>query len=276
MLKGVAIFTLTSCLLLSMQQQAYAKSMHIYQAKEQDSNIPGHTNRVLQVTPYVWATGLKGDISPFKRAPTVTVKKSFGEIIEELNLGGFINLWSRYDNFVFSSDIMYINATDGQTIGPVPPPPVPIPPGIFLNGSVDTQQFMMTFQGGYRVYDVQNFTLDALAGAQFWRISNEVTVSAGSISRSYREHFSWVDPVVGLRGFMRMMDKLSLQAQANIGGFSVGSDFTWSALATINYLATDSMALSAGYKIMDIDYSDSGHVYDVRLNGPVLSMTWRF
>ena len=40
----------------------------------------------LQVTPYVWAAGLKGDISPFRRAPTIGIEKSFSDVLEDLNV----------------------------------------------------------------------------------------------------------------------------------------------------------------------------------------------
>lgn len=232
--------------------------------------------RIIQVTPYIWATGLKGDVSPFKPAPTIGVEKSFSDVIGDLNLGGFVNLWGRYDNFVLSGDFMYVNTTDSRTTGPLPPLPAPVPPSTVLNGSVDTEQFTMALQGGYRVYNSKQFTLDALAGMRFWHIANDVTVKAGPVSRTYGERFNWVDPIIGARGFMPVTEKVSLQAHINIGGFGVGSDFTWSALATINYLATDAIALSAGYKVLDVDYNNNGYVYDARLSGPVLGMTWRF
>ncbi|MCP6559458.1 hypothetical protein NL501_30000, partial [Klebsiella pneumoniae] len=82
------------------------------------------------------------------------------------------------------------------------------------------------------------FTLDALGGIRFWHISNDVTVSALGLTRSYGESFNWVDPVVGTRALLRLTDKLSLQAQADIGGFGAGSELTWSVLGTVNYLLT--------------------------------------
>jgi hypothetical protein len=135
---------------------------------------------------------------------------------------------------------------------------------------------MATLQGGYRVVDTPDFTLDALAGARFWHISNDVTVSALGVSRTYGESFGWVDPVVGLRAFLPLTDKLSVQAQADVGGFGAGSDITWSALATINYTFTDHLSVSAGYKVLDVDYDRGGHVFDTRLSGPVLGLTLRF
>lgn len=230
----------------------------------------------LQITPYMWAAGLKGDISPFRRAPTIGVEKSFSDVMDDLNFGGFVNIWARHDRFVLSGDMMYVDTTDSHAFGPLPALPIAIPPGTIVKGSVDSKQFMATLQGGYRVVDTPDFTLDALAGARFWHISNDVTVSALGMSRSYGESFGWVDPVVGMRAFLPLTERLSMQAQADIGGFGAGAELTWSALATINYTVTDHLSVSAGYKVLDVNYDRGGHVYDTRLSGPVLGITLRF
>lgn len=230
---------------------------------------------VLQITPYMWAAGLKGDISPFQRAPVIGVEKSFSDVLEDLNFGGFINIWGRYERFVFSGDVMYVDTTDSHAFG-LPPLPVPVPPGSPVNVDVDTKEFTATLQAGYRVIDLDNFTLDALGGVRFWHISNDVTVSALGRTFSYGESFGWTDPVVGARAFMNLTDKISLQAQADIGGFDVGSKLTWSVLGTVNYTFTDHISVSAGYKVLDVNYDDDGYVFDSRLSGPVLGMTYRF
>ncbi|MGN6307687.1 MAG: hypothetical protein ACTHNH_22935 [Mesorhizobium sp.] len=240
----------------------------------------------LQVTPYMWAAGLDGYISPFRRGPTIGIEKSFSDVMDDLNFGGFVNVWGRYDRFVFSGDMMYVNTTDSHGTGPLPALQipglgVPIPPGASVDARVDTKQFMATLQGGYRVVDTPQFTLDALAGVRFWHISNDVTVTAshpaiGTRAATHGESFGWADPVMGLRAFLPLTEQLSLQAQADIGGFGAGSDLTWSALATVNYAFTDHLSASVGYKVLDVDYDHDGHVYDTRLSGPVLGMTYRF
>ncbi|WP_425349355.1 hypothetical protein [Falsochrobactrum shanghaiense] len=241
-------------------------------------------NWALQITPYMWAAGLDGHISPFRRGPTIGVEKSFSDVMDELNFGGFINIWGRYDRFVFSGDIMYVDTTDGHGVGPLPALAIPgvgtIPPGGSIDAKVDTRQFTATLMGGYRVVDTSQFTLDALGGARFWHISNDVTLTGSlggfSGSVSHEESFGWVDPLVGLRAFLPITKTLSAQAQADIGGFGAGSDFTWSAMATVNYAFSDHFSASVGYKVLDVDYDHKGHVYDTRLSGPVLGMTYRF
>jgi len=238
-----------------------------------------------QATGYLWATGLNGNVSPFQRAPTLHVEKSFSDVMDDLNFGGFLNIWGRYDRFVLSGDLMYVDTTDSKAAGPLPALQIPglptLPAGAAIDATVDTQEFMATLQAGYRLIDADGFSLDALAGGRFWHISNDVAVTAshpliGSVSASHRESFGWVDPVIGARAFFSLTDKLSVQGQVDIGGFGAGSDLTWSALATVNYIFTDTLSVSAGYKVLDVDYSRDGYVFDSRLSGPVVGLTYRF
>lgn len=245
---------------------------------------PENPGWALQITPYMWAAGLDGHISPFRRGPTISVEKSFSDVMDGLNFGGFVNIWGRHDRFVFSGDIMYVDTNDSHNTGQLPaltiPGVGPIPPGGNIDAKVDTKQFTATLMGGYRVIDTPQFTLDALGGARVWHISNDVklTGSHGGMSGSvsYGESFGWVDPLVGLRVLLPLTEKLSFQAQADIGGFGAGSDLTWSALATVNYVFTDRLSASVGYKALAVDYDHKGYVYDTRLSGPVLGMTYRF
>lgn len=247
--------------------------------------IPAERPRgALEITPYIWAAGLDGHISPFRRGPTIGIEKTFSEIVEDLNFGGFLNVWGRYDRLVFSGDMMYIDTEDSHTVGTLPALTIPgvgtILPGGNLDVKVDSKQLTATLMGGYRVIDTEQITLDALGGARFWHISNDVrlTGSLGGLSGSvhHKESFGWVDPLVGVRAFVPITEKLSVQGQADIGGFGAGSDFTWSALATVNYAFSDHFSTSAGYKVLDVDFENKGHIYDTRLSGPVLGITYRF
>lgn len=228
----------------------------------------------VQVTPYLWATGLDGNISPFRRAPVIGVDKSFSDVMEDLNFGGFINLWARCGPWVLSGDLMYSDTTGAHGFGAVPP--LPVPPGTPITADIDTRQFTATLQGGYRIIDSGDFTFDALGGLRYWHISNKVTVSALGLSRSYKESFGWVDPLIGARLFKRLNERLSLQAQADIGGFGVGANLTWSLLATVNYTFSDRFSAAFGYKVLDVDYDHDGHVFDTQMRGPVLGLTYRF
>lgn len=268
----------------------FFSSAHAAQSTDITSNVvetlpqATHPNWALQITPYVWAAGLDGDISPFRRSPTIGVEKSFSDVMADLNVGGFMNVFGRYDRFVLSGDMMYVNTIDSRRAGPLPARPIPgvgmMPPGSHVDAKVNTKQFTATLMGGYQVINTPQIALDVLGGARIWHISNDVTLTGtiGSMSRSgrYVERFGWVDPLVGLRTFVPVTQKLSFQGQADIGGFGVGSDLTWSVLATANYVFSDHLSASAGYKVINVDYARRGHVYNTRLSGPVLGITYRF
>jgi len=223
----------------------------------------------VQVTPYLWATGLSGEIAPVRRLPPIHVEKSFGDVLGDLDFGGFVNIWARRGRYVFSGDLMYVSTTDSKRVSGVPFVG-------FVDASTDTRQFTSTLQAGYRFVSQNRFTLDVLGGARIWWISNTFDIQAGPASGSYGENFGWVDPVIGARAFLRLGDKLSLQAQADAGGFGAGARSTFSALATANYTLSDSLSVSAGYKYLKTDYRKGGHVFDTELGGPVLGLTYRF
>ncbi|MCD1633939.1 YfaZ family protein [Martelella mediterranea] len=230
-----------------------------------------------EITPYVWMTGMSGDVSPFRRAPTVHIDSSFSDILEELNIAGFANAWGTNGAFGFYADLMYVDTTANEASGPVAIPAYGITvPGIDV--SVDSKLFSGALFGGVRLAETDAFRLDALGGIRFAHLTTEVTASIPSVPRGYsaKSEFGWVDPALGFRMAYDAGDRVSLVGQADVGGFSVGSDLTWQAMATVNYRITKATALSFGYRYMSIDYDDDGHVFDTVLQGPTVGLSFRF
>lgn len=263
----------SSLLLMSFWGHAYASGVaSSAEHMPAPAAIADKPNWAVQVTPYLWAASIKGTVSPFKRAPSMAIEKPFKDIIDNLNFGGFLDIWVRHNRYVLSSDIMYVSTTDSHNIGALPM----IGPTRGLSADVDTRQFSASLKAGYRVYDTPDLTVDLLAGARLWRISNDVTVRYADYSVKHGERFGWVDPLIGLRIFYNINPKLSLQAQADVGGAGIGAEKTWQALATANYAFTKHFSASIGYKALGVDYRSGGHVFDTRLRGPVAGLTYRF
>ena len=82
--------------------------------------------------------------------------------------------------------------------------------------------------------------------------------------------------MIGLRAILDLGDGFSVLALADIGGFGVGSDQTWEALATLNYQVRDWLSLRAGYRHLEVDYDHQGFVFDVEMSGPILGAGFRF
>ena len=87
---------------------------------------------------------------------------------------------------------------------------------------------------------------------------------------------NWIDPIIGVRAQYDLTDKWYLAGKSDIGGFGVGSDFTWTAQATVGYQINESVSTEIGYRYMDSDYTDGAFVYDVASHGLYLGLNFRF
>jgi hypothetical protein len=72
--------------------------------------------------------------------------------------------------------------------------------------------------------------------------------------------------------------------RGDFGGFGVGSEFSWSALAAYSFVvaAQDGVTYSGilGYRVLDVDYEQGSgrtkYEYDVLQHGPVSGLTIGF
>jgi hypothetical protein len=128
---------------------------------------------VVQLSPYVWTSALEGDVSPFKRAPTIHIEKSIGEVLEDFQGGLFAQVLLQKGRVVIVGDLMYVTLSDAKVVNELPiVGPIPA-----LSAALDTTQFTSTLLAGYRVVTGARGSLDLLGGARIWHLSNEVNVS---------------------------------------------------------------------------------------------------
>jgi hypothetical protein len=85
----------------------------------------------------------------------------------------------------------------------------------------------------------------------------------------------FIDPYVGLRARWHIDRNWELQGLGTAGGFGVGSDFAWSALALAEYRFTRRISAVAGYRAIGYDYDESFN-WDVTMHGPVLGLSFRW
>lgn len=215
-----------------------------------------------QVTPYVWATGVSGDITPFTGAPTVSFETSFSEILENLDAAFFVTGYARRDRFVLLGDLSYSKTSRDGTI----------PPGLPASGGLE--QTSLTLAAGYRVVDEPGTAVDILAGGRYWNIEGSVDVPLAGVSVS--PGLSFVDPIIAARANFDLAPGWSVIAYADVGGFGVGSDMTSQFAAVLNYQVNERFYVSGGYRTLSIDYEEGGTRIDATMSGPILGATWRF
>ena len=88
--------------------------------------------------------------------------------------------------------------------------------------------------------------------------------SGSSVRKEYETHDTMVDGLLGVRLTQRFARRWSYQMQAEVT--TGATDYTWSLGPSLGYAfgATGRYALSAGYRVMTIDYENEGGV-DARM-----------
>jgi hypothetical protein len=94
----------------------------------------------------------------------------------------------------------------------------------------------------------------------------------------------WVDPLVGLRLRHQLAPGQELVLRGDIGGFDVGSQFTWNVLAAYSWrIGTHHGATYSGilgYRALGVDYEQGSGVnrfeYDVTQHGPIVGLAVSF
>jgi hypothetical protein len=138
--------------------------------------------------------------------------------------------------------------------------------------------------------------IDVFGGVRAWwqradaSLALTGTVNIGDLSLnadrtlSASQSVSWADPLVGLRLRHQFAPGLNFVASGDVGGFGVGSQFSWQALAAINYdfCVRNNVIWSGmlGYKALFVDYTKGAgltrYEYDTTMHGPILGITARF
>ena len=246
-------------------------------ARAEDPNTDGWQ---FKAAPYIWAVSLDGDMTV--KGNTVAVDVNIIDIIKESDSifaleGYFEARKGRWGGFI---DGTYADLSMGGNVGP-------------LSTDVDFTYALVDFAVFYRVgtwplggasaNNGQNLSLEVLAGGRYTSMDVELDISTPGPSTVVDKRQDWVDPIVGARVFLDLTDDLSLVFRGDIGGFGVGSDFTWNVAGLLFYdfdLFGKDASVVAGYRVLDQDFEDGSgankFAYDVTTHGPVLGMVIRF
>ena len=202
---------------------------------------------------YLFLPGLSGTVGI---GPIDIDLDSPSEAIVHINFGAMGSLRVAYGAWALNTDVMYADLT--STKG---------------NVSANVQQLVVEPTIGYRVLP----WLEPLAGIRYERVGGDITGPFGHNTAAAR---GWVDPIVGVNLGLAISDSVSLRFRGDVGGFGIGSTFTWQAFPFVTWRVADILSLQAGYRVLSVDYEDGAGVqrvhYDVVELGPQLGLTFHF
>jgi hypothetical protein len=264
--------------------------------------IPGWT---FSLTPYAWAISLNG--SSTVRGRTTDVDANFFQILDHTQFPkGLFELAAlgeaRYGRFALLTDIAYLKLGLGASltrargtdeIGAV----------VGASAGLTTKMLIAEMAAAYEVArwngltsPTSNTALDLYAGGRIWwqHIDAEIIASgtvnifdlsfprSGVVSAS--KTVDWVDPLVGIRLRHQFAPAWNLAISGDVGGFDVGSKFSWQVLAALDHEIYRSKTITwsgmLGYKALSVDYSQGSglslYKFDMTMHGPIFGVTARF
>ena len=260
------------------------------------------------VTPYAWVTLLNG--STTVKGRTTDVDVGFNELMDLvrqseipkdlLALMGYFE--ARNGRLSLFADLVYMKIAVGANMTHTR--------GVDeLNATVGASaglKFEMVIAEMAAAYEVAHWgstgapgsgtAIDVFGGARGWwqkadaNLALSGTVNISDLTRNADGTLTasgsagWVDPLVGLRLRHQFAPGMNFVASGDVGGFGVGSKFSWQALAALNYdfYVHNGITWSgmAGYKALFVDYSKgSGPThfeYDMTMHGPIFGVTARW
>lgn len=216
-------------------------------------------------TPYLYMTGVEGTIGA--RGRTAEIDLSFGDVIENLNLGIMGTLEARKGRFVIVNDLMWIKLGEERDT----------PGDLYSSAKLGVNMFIWDPEAGYRVYEGKAGSFDVLGGVRVMSVETNLNFRAGILPAfDASERKTWATPVVGAHGTLNLSPKFYLSTKFDIGG-GIGADFTGQFYGGAGYRITPKIALVGGYRYLNTDYdSEAGFIYNANMNGILFGAKFQF
>jgi hypothetical protein len=244
-------------------------------SRSASNQAPKNDTWEFMVAPYLWATQIHSKVTVGGRSADETTY--FSDIVDHLN-GGFLGHFeaTKGGKFGFFLDTIYLKIRgDGDLPGRNSGPPSPP----FHDVTLTTETWIVEGGGFYRLgtwsLAGKPITVDALSGLRYWYMAvNLDTTTPVNPSR----HDYWVDPFIGARAQVDLTKKLWFNVRGDVGGFGVGSDFSWNGVAFFGYRFTPAITGMLGYRAMYVDYkkSTSAVKYEETFYGPIGGVSYVF
>jgi hypothetical protein len=230
-----------------------------------------------EITPYFLAASQRGDVGI--RGVTADVDMSFKDIWDKLNAGFMAAFEARKGPWIFAVDGLYFRLKGEETRSWQGPLGI-----VSITGEVEatTTQQLYQLSAGYRLID-EITKLDLIGAMRYNHLDIDldlVVTTSGNLFPGLTRNLSgskdWWDPVIGMRLITPFSQKWSFIGYADLGGFGVGSDFTFQAIAGIKYQFSKVVSAKLAYRYLYQDFEEDDFVWDMAAHGPMIGFGFTF
>ncbi|HLW31100.1 MAG TPA: hypothetical protein VKX40_02480 [Aequorivita sp.] len=220
------------------------------------------------IEPYLMLPYLNGDTG-VGNLPDVSIDASSGDIFDHLQMAAMLYGEAYTTDWAISTDIIYMNLKQDVDVK-----------GDITYGSLHAKQFAWETSGFRRMLPWLDLGAGGRLNSLTARADLTLDLPNGTSFRSKRSNKTWLDPIIIARFHNPEGSKYLYQLRGDIGGFGLGSDFTWQMQAYVGYRISQLFQVSGGYRIIGIDYNNGNgedrFMYDVDTSGIVLRVGFNF
>jgi hypothetical protein len=225
----------------------------------------------IRLSPYAWLASLEGDIGSVQGLPSVPVDVSPSDVIDDIEAVVMLIFDAKKGQHGLYADIFYAHIQADEEV-------LPAPIDLSLRAEVQNRILSLAYQ--YEFHRSERAVVDLLLGARHWGVKSKLTFGGGAgllAERSLSSSESWTDPLLGVKAFMPLGETaFYIEGGAGLGGFGAGSDLFYEISAVVGYQWNQSIGISLGYRLFDVDYRSDSFGYGVTQQGLQLGLTWSF
>jgi len=241
--------------------------------------------------PYLWLPWLQGDVTV--KGVTGSLYVNPYQVLEHLERMPWMSyIEARNGPLVLYNDIFYaklgVNISHARTFGSATTE---------ATLGADFSEGVIEAGAAYQIAKWDRYTaIDLLAGARYWQQTMNIDLAltgtldttglvvSGGHAFARSGVVDWVDPLIGFRIRQLLAPGQELMFRADVGGFDVGSHFSWNVMAAYNFNIWVSNGVTytgmLGYRALSVDYEQGSgrttYQYDVVQHGPVTAIAVKF
>ena len=239
-------------------------TIHSYAADEL-SPIPQVSDQWrFEVTPYLWAPGIKGTLG-LDSGLAKSADFTSSDVVSNLKSGGMISAEAHQGRWGVMGDV--VSATLQKT-GAIPNT------GDTVGDKITLQQTILTGVATYTVANTKDAYIDTLLGARAVYATATLSVSGyGTASKTT----STIDPIVGAKGRYRIADSTwYVPFYGDVGSGGGTTNLTWQAMAGVGKTFNQLIDASLTYRALYYDMKDGGVLQKTTMYGPQVAVTFKF
>jgi opacity protein-like surface antigen len=241
-----------------------------------------------------WLAGISGDSGVKGLEASSDVK--FEQLLKHLtHFPVALSINARYRRWEFWVDGQYIEVGTSATL----------PRLLFTDANVHIKNALAEGFVGYRLINCDNANLTLFAGARWTYLESDLSIFDNGDARlailrellgirkrlDFSDSIGWVDPVIGMRGRVRIWKATKIFAEGDVGGFNANADtayelqregrtivrksidstdWSYQLAGGLEFQLTRNIWTQVGWRYMKYDFTRNGFTDKNALNGPFL------